>query len=46
MRHLREVLKQVEESRAANGHINVADLVLLKAVFAFNGYGDFRLDVS
>jgi fructose-bisphosphate aldolase, class II len=31
---LRDVLKQAEENHAAIGHFNVADLVLLKAVFA------------
>ena len=31
---LRDVLKQAEENRIAIGHFNVADLVLLKAVFA------------
>src|SRR4029078_2234110 len=31
---LRDVLKQAEENRVAIGHFNVADLVLLKAVFA------------
>ena len=31
---LRDVLKQTEENRVAIGHFNVADLVLLKAVFA------------
>ena len=34
MKILRDVLKQVEENRVAIGHFNVADLVLLKAVFA------------
>ena len=34
MQILRDVLKQAEESRVAIGHFNVADLVLLKAVFA------------
>jgi fructose-bisphosphate aldolase class II len=34
MKILRDVLKQAEENRAAIGHFNVADLVLLKAVFA------------
>ena len=34
MQILRDVLKQVEENRVAIGHFNVADLVLLKAVFA------------
>src|SRR5215469_4542164 len=31
---LRDVLKQVDENRVAIGHFNVADLVLLRAVFA------------
>ena len=34
MQMLRDVLKQAEENRVAIGHFNVADLVLLKAVFA------------
>jgi fructose-bisphosphate aldolase class II len=34
MQILRDVLKQAEENRVAIGHFNVADLVLLKAVFA------------
>src|SRR5215471_2214795 len=34
MQTLRDVLKQAEENRVAIGHFNVADLVLLKAVFA------------
>ncbi len=34
MRGLREILAQAQESGAAVGHFNVADLVLLKAVFA------------
>jgi fructose-bisphosphate aldolase class II len=34
MQILRDVLKQAEESSVAIGHFNVADLVLLKAVFA------------
>lgn len=34
MRGLREVLTQAQETRTAVGHFNVADLVLLKAVFA------------
>jgi fructose-bisphosphate aldolase class II len=34
MQLLRDVLKQAEENRVAMGHFNVADLVLLKAVFA------------
>ena len=34
MQILRDALKQAEESRVAIGHFNVADLVLLKAVFA------------
>jgi fructose-bisphosphate aldolase class II len=34
MQILRDVLKQTEENRVAIGHFNVADLVLLKAVFA------------
>src|ERR1044071_5605334 len=31
---LRDVLKHAEENRIAIGHFNIADLVLLKAVFA------------
>jgi fructose-bisphosphate aldolase, class II len=31
---LRDVLKHAEENRLAIGHFNIADLVLLKAVFA------------
>src|SRR5215831_2620417 len=34
MQTLRDVLKQAEENRVAIGHFNVADLVLVKAVFA------------
>jgi ketose-bisphosphate aldolase len=34
MHGLREILAQAQESRVAVGHFNVADLVLLKAVFA------------
>ena len=34
MHALREVLVQAEETGTAIGHFNVADLVLLKAVFA------------
>ena len=34
MQTLPDVLKQAEENRVAIGHFNVADLVLLKAVFA------------
>src|SRR5215813_5485835 len=34
MQTLRDVLKQAEENRVAIGHFNVADLVLLKVVFA------------
>ena len=34
MQTLREVLLQAQEKGAAIGHFNVADLVLLKAVFA------------
>jgi len=34
MQILRDVLKKAEENRVAIGHFNVADLVLLKAVFA------------
>src|SRR5262245_65972403 len=34
MYSLREVLAQAQAARAAVGHFNVADLVLLKAVFA------------
>src|SRR5499433_3006845 len=34
MQTLRDVLKHAEENRVAIGHFNVADLVLLKAVFA------------
>ena len=34
MQILRDVLKQAEENRVAIGHFNVADLVLLKTVFA------------
>lgn len=34
MQILRDVLKQAEENRVAIGHFNVADLVLLKSVFA------------
>src|SRR5262249_50156482 len=34
MQILRDVLKQAEENRVAIGHFNVADLVLVKAVFA------------
>src|SRR5215470_17873794 len=33
MQMLRDALKQAEENRVAIGHFNVADLVLLKAVF-------------
>jgi fructose-bisphosphate aldolase class II len=34
MHTLREVLVQAQERGAAVGHFNVADLVILKAVFA------------
>ena len=34
MQNLREVLKHAQEAGAAAGHFNVADLVLLKAVFS------------
>src|SRR5215467_12253809 len=34
MQTLRNVLKQAEENRVAIGHFNIADFVLLKAVFA------------
>jgi fructose-bisphosphate aldolase class II len=34
MRLLRDVLEQAERSGVAVGHFNVADLTLLKAVFA------------
>ena len=34
MQNLREVLKHAQEQGAAAGHFNIADLVLLKAVFA------------
>ena len=34
MQILRDVLEQGEESRVAIGQFNVADLLLLKAVFA------------
>jgi fructose-bisphosphate aldolase, class II len=34
MQTLRQVLEHTQEDRAAAGHFNVADLVLLKAVFA------------
>ena len=34
MQNLREVLKHAQEEGAAAGHFNIADLVLLKAVFA------------
>ena len=37
MQLLRDVLKQVEESRVAIDHFNVADLVSLKAVFTVKG---------
>jgi len=33
MRSLREVLQEAQEKRVAIGHFNIADLVLLKAVF-------------
>src|SRR5215470_9271093 len=34
MQTLRNVLKQAEENRVAIGHFNIADFVLLKAIFA------------
>ena len=34
MQNLREVLKHAQEEGVATGHFNIADLVLLKAVFA------------
>src|SRR3984893_7884694 len=34
MHSLRELLKESQENRAAIGHFNVSDLVLLKAIFA------------
>ena len=34
MQRLRDILERAEKDRAAIGHFNVADLVLLKAVFA------------
>ena len=34
MQTLREVLEHTQEDGAAAGHFNIADLVLLKAVFA------------
>ena len=34
MQNLREVLKHAQEEGTAAGHFNIADLVLLKAVFA------------
>jgi fructose-bisphosphate aldolase class II len=34
MMGLRDVLKHAEEKGVAIGHFNIADLVLLKAVFA------------
>jgi fructose-bisphosphate aldolase class II len=34
MQNLREVLKHAQEEGAAAGHFKIADLVLLKAVFA------------
>ena len=34
MRELRDVLEQTQKNGVAVGHFNIADLVLLKAVFA------------
>lgn len=34
MQRLRDALRKAQDGRAAIGHFNIADLVLLKAVFA------------
>ena len=34
MQRLRDALRKAQDERAAIGHFNIADLVLLKAVFA------------
>src|SRR5215467_13666016 len=48
MQTLRDVLKQAEENHVAIGHFNVADLVLLKAVFdaAKAGFDSIVFDLS
>lgn len=34
MQRLRDALRKAQDERAAIGHFNIADLILLKAVFA------------